>query len=164
MKKVLSIIFLAFFCMFNLSYAQSWTEETARQEALRDIKYNIDVSQYPPIDPDFAENQQAIKKGQEYVKDRFITVHTEPPMYVVSKINNKRIPQITMFYGMDGKLLVVRLFSSSDYPRASYIYRVGDTENGKYQPGQLNSFEFHISLTDSYAFGPDGSFRGHYKE
>jgi len=140
-----------------------WSEEPARQEAFRDIEYKIDVSQYPTIDPDFAENQEAIKKGQEFIKDRYITVNTEPPMYVVSKLDNKKDPQITMFYGMDGHLLVVRLFSSPDYPRASYMYCIGDTENGKYQPGELRSVEFHVSLADTYFFGPDGSFRGHQK-
>ncbi|MEI8349475.1 MAG: hypothetical protein WCI77_04935 [Candidatus Omnitrophota bacterium] len=164
MRKIIGIISIALLCVFHFGCAQDWNEEKAKQEALRGIKYSIDISQYPAVDPDFDENQQAIKKGQQSIKDRFVTIDTQLPVYVVSKMDNKKNQQITMFYGMDGRLLIVRLFSSPDYPRASYMYCVGDTENGKYQPGQLRSFEFHVSLGHTYFFGADGSFQGHQQD
>ena len=167
MKKTLFIICMTFLIMCNFACAPKWTEQDARQEAFRDVQYRIDASGYPLIDPDLQENQRALKEGQGRVGDRFISSNPEPPVgYVVSKLDERNRPRITMFYKKDGRLLSVRLFSKPDYPRVAYIYCAEDgyVEDGKeYKAGELMSVSFHISGREAFYFRPNGRCTGHVK-
>lgn len=163
MKRViLTIIFLG---MQHVACAASWTESAAGQEAFRDVQYNIDVSQYPASDPDFKENQQALKAGQEEVGNRFVTANAEPPIaYVVSGLDQKGRQLSTMFYGSDGRLLAVRIFSQVDYPKTAFIYCVDNCDEGEgktHKSGELMSVSFHPSEAEVFYFLPNGQCTGH---
>ena len=167
MKKVsyISIAILFSVCFFGCG--TRWSEQTARQEAFKNIQHRIDVSKYQVFDPNFEENQKAIQDGQKRVSDRYITKNSEPPIsYVVSKLDEKGRPTITMFYGNDGHLVTIRLFSSLDYPRVSYIYCVEDNlRNGDkiFRSGELMSVSFRPSEHEEYYFLPDKRFSGRVK-
>jgi len=167
MKRIGCILITAFLSLSHLSCGPVWTEETARKEAFRDVNYNIDITQYPASDPDFQENQNALKTGRGRVGNRFVSSNPEPPVgYVVSTLDKKGHPIITMFYRKDGSLLSVRLFSRPEYPRVAYIYSVEAAyqEMGKeFKPGELLSVSFHISGREAFYFNPDGQCTGHVK-
>lgn len=167
MKKTACIIILAFICIIHLACAQNWTEEAARQEAFRNVKYNIDVSQYPAFDPDFQENKKALEAGKESARidNRFISRNPEPPIgYLVSKIDQRYRPLVTMFYGNDGHLISVRLFSQPEYPRIAYIYCVDEEDcrydNKEYRSGDLMSISCRVSDNEEFYFLPDGKCTG----
>lgn len=148
--------------------ASKWTEETAREEAFRNAQGQINISDYPSQDPNFEENQRALQNNEKRVDDRFITANPEPPIgYVVSKIDAKGHALITYFYGADGRLITVRLFSAPDYPRSAYIYCIesecADAEK-KYKAGELLSVSFHVSDREVFYFGPDGHLNAHLKD
>ena len=166
MWKIICIAVVVFLCVPYLGYAQRWTEESARQEAFRDVKYHIDVSPYATVDPDFQENQQALKAGIEEVDGRFITKNDELSGYLVSKLDKRRRPLITMFYRDDGRLMYIRLFSGMEYPRVAYIYCVEDNcrDGDKiYQPGELRSISLRVSEREEFYFLPDGKFTGRFE-
>lgn len=81
---------------------------------------------------------------------------------MVSKIDDKGHPLITMAYSNAGELLSVRLFSSDSYPRKAYVYVVkGDN---KYKPGQLLFVSFHVSDHEMYNFNSEGKCTAHFKK
>ncbi|MBL7073300.1 MAG: hypothetical protein ISS33_05950 [Candidatus Omnitrophica bacterium] len=169
-KKEAYVVFvLCFLSISNFACAQKWTEETAREEAFRDIKYSIDLTQYPTLDPNFEENQKALREGgRQRIADRFITANPVPPIYyVVSKLGNKGDVQSTMFYGKDGRLLSVRLFSCPGYPRVAYFYCVDKEscrwKDEEYEPGELMSVSLHVSGSEAFYFRHDSRFSGHVK-
>src|SRR3989338_7678276 len=98
MKRTVFIGLAALVCIVSIGCAKTWTEESAREKAFQNVQYHIDVSKYPTQDPDFHENKRAIKAGQQRVGGRFVTENPEPPIgYVVSKMDEKGRPTITMF-------------------------------------------------------------------
>lgn len=153
-----------FCCIFFVGCGKQWTVETARREAFKNVQYKIDPSKYASQDPDFLENQEAIKRGQERVEDRYVTQNPEPPIgYVVSRLNKKGKPTITMFYAGDGRLMSMRLFSDLDYPRTAYIYCIEDhLTSGKrvYRSGELMSVSFRPSKHEEFYFTPEQEFSG----
>ncbi len=167
MKKKAFITIAILFSACHFCYGMNWTEETARQEAFKNIQYKIDVSKYPAFDPNFQEDQKAIQAGQKRVGNRFVTKNPEPPVsYVVSELSEKGRPITTMFYGGDGHLVTIRLFSSLDYPRVSYIYCVGDNVrdgNKIFRSGELMSVSFRPSENEEYYFLPNKHFSGRVK-
>lgn len=147
--------------------AAEWTEETARQEAFRDIKRTIEVWEYPAYDPQFTENMQAIQSGGGRFGDRFVTANPEPPVsYIVSKMGSGGAPSITMFYGTDGRLISVRLFSRQEYPRTAYAYCVADgLDNGGriYRSGELMGVAFHVAGNEMFYFDTEGKLTDHVR-
>jgi len=168
-KKEAFIVFVLFsLCMNNCACTTRWTEETARKEVFHNIKRNINITQYSAIDPNFEENQKALREGRTRVADRFITANSEPSIgYVVSKMDDGDNVRSTMFYGKDGRLLSVRLFSRQSYPRTAYIYCVDKEscrrKNEVYEPGDLMSVSLHISGREKFYFKQNGRFSGHIK-
>ena len=168
MRKIISVVIVLLLSVSGIACGSRWTEETARLEAFSNIRRNIDISQYQLSDPDYAENQNALTSGKQWVEDRFVSKNPEPPIgYVVSKINRDDFPVITMFYKADGSLISVRLFSKPKYPRTAYIYCV-DKEacrygNSEYESGELMSVSFHVSSEEMFYFNPEGESTGHVK-
>ena len=161
MEKIVCIIMTVLICVCPPASAERWTEESARQEAFRNIQLQTDVSQYAAVDPDFEENQKALKLGIEELGDRFITKNDEPPVsYVVSFDKDGK----TMFYGSDGHLLAVRTVSGFDYPRSKYIYCVAstcDNDGEEVKSGELMSVSIDVSDNEVFYFLPDGRCTGH---
>ena len=146
----------------NSANEQQWNEESARKEAFKDLKLTVDIEKYPSFDPDFIENQKALKENKQKVGDRYVTMEPSIGGYMVSKIDDKGYPLITMAYSNAGELLTVRLFSSNSYPKNAYVYVVkGDN---KYKPGQLLFVSFHVSNHEMYNFNPEGKCTAHFKK
>lgn len=169
MKKIYCFIFLQLCINFyQISYASAWTPEEAREKAFSSIQSRVDISGYPSKDPNFEENQQALKDNKEMVGDRFITANDDPLIaYVVSKLDKQGRPLVTMFYGKDGHLNGVRLFSNIDYPKSAYIYCMQDecnTGKNKYGVGDLMSVSFHPSEREVFYFSPDRQLDAHIKD
>lgn len=166
MKRFSVIISLIVLLYPVLSFGVStWTEETAREKAFENINYTIDVSQYSQVDPDYENNMQALKKGQGFVGNRFVSINPVPPVaYVVSLINDKGNQEKTMFYRDDGYLLSIRLFSAPDYPRTATFYCVDEQcreFNRFYYRGQLTGVSFHVSMGETFYFLASGECVGH---
>lgn len=139
-----------------------WNEESARKEVFKDLKLTTDIKAYPATDPDFIENQKALKNNRQRVADRFITMEPSINGYMVSKMDDKGHPSITMAYSNTGELLTVRLFSSNTYPRKACVYIVkGDNT---YKPGQLLFVSFHVSDHEMYDFNSEGKCTAHFKK
>ena len=167
-KRIVSIIIAALLCTSSFADAARWTEETARQEVFKDVKRNIDISKYPTNDPYYEEHQKALAEGTQDLGNRFISKNPEPPVgYVVSELDRKRTPRVTFFYGDDGHLVSLRLFSKNRYPRVAYIYCVNerDCQDGdlKYKTGEIMSVSLHLSAREAFYFRPDGTCTGHVK-
>jgi len=138
-----------------------WNEESARKEAFKDLQLTADIKIYPAFDPDFVENQKALKENRRRVGDRFITMEPSIKGYMLSRIDASGHPTITMAYSNTGELLTVRLFSSDTYPKKAYVYIVkGDNA---YKPGQLLFVSFHVSDHEMYNFNPEGKCTAHFK-
>jgi len=168
LNKIILALAIATIFVIHLACAARWTEETARQEAFKNIQRYIDVSKYPAFDPNVMENQKAIREGRQRVANRFVTPNPEPPAgYVVSELNAKGYPRITMFYGTDGHLMSIREFSRSELPRTAYIYCINEKDckfgNKEYKAGELISVSLHLSGREAFYFTPDGKLSGHLK-
>ena len=164
MKQLLLFFAISLFALTGCG--AKWTTERAKEEAFRNVRTKIDVSTYPAKDPDFEENQQALKENKNRVSDRFVTA--EPPIgYVVSKLNKEGHAKITFFYKQDGQLIALRLFSTADFPHSAYIYcAANECIEGdlKYQTGELMSVSFHPSDIEVFYFRPDGHLNAHIKD
>jgi hypothetical protein len=158
MKKTLTML-MVFLIICSFAFGQEWTVESARLEAFGDLKTSIDVAQFPSFDPDFTENQKALREGRERVKDRFVTNEPSIGAYIVSKLDDKSHPKITMMYNNEGQLLTIRLFSGSVYPRKAYTYVVKGDEQHK--PGKLLMVSFHVSSREMFNFTPQGECTAH---
>lgn len=166
MKRLMLIQSLVILLYPALLFGDSmWTEETARENAFRNISYTIDVSQYPRVDPDYEDNMQALINGRAMVSNRYVTLNPVPPIaYVVSIVNDKGNQEKTMFYRDDGHLLSIRLFSAPDYPRIATFYCVDEQckeGNKLYSRGQLSGVSFLVTRRESFLFNPSGECIAH---
>jgi len=168
-KKEAFIVFVLFsLCMNNCACTTGWTKETARKEAFHNIKRNINITQYSAIDPNFEENQKALREGRIRVADRLIIAYTEPSKgYAVSKMDDGDNICSSMFYEKDGRLLSVQLFSRQGYPRTACTYCVDKKsyrrKNEVYEPGELMRVSLHISDEEQFYFKQNGHFVAHIK-
>lgn len=81
----------------------------------------------------------------------------------MSKLDEERRPRITMFYGSDGHLITVRLFSQPEYPRIAYIYCVENnlpSGDKVFKSGELMSVSFRVSREKEFYFNADGKCTG----
>lgn len=147
---------------------QTWTEESAREKAFQNVKRQIDTSIYPSQDPDFEANQAALREGKGLVDDRFVSANPEPPIgYVVSHLDQNRQARFTHFYGKEGHLISVRLFSGPGFPRSAYIYCAEQEcrdADPHYVRGELMSVSFHVSPSEVFYFNPEGHLNAHLKD
>ena len=169
MKRVI-ILFLILFLVslptiakepFKLSVNETYTIDSLRKDAFKDIKKTIDVSMYEPIDPDLIENKNAIRQQKSVVKNRLITFGS------VKNYNIKLLEDFlldkTFTYSSSGKLLAVIVDfyskrvgindlisqSNSNYPITSYEYN--------YPKGTLDSVIIQITPNKEYIFNSDGT-------
>lgn len=154
----------AFVCL--LLAGCGWTTGKAREEAFRNVQRVIDVTPYPPRDPHFQENQQAIGNGVQKVGDRFVSKDPESPVYLVSEFNEAGLQSITMSYTDDGHLVGLRLFSHPNYPRTGYVYCAekecpGKKEGETFKKGELMFLSFFPSHGEVFNFSDDGILTFH---
>lgn len=166
------VILLAVVGLASRSDGQEWTEEAARKEVFRDIRWMIDPALYPAKDPDYEENQQAMRdRGSGKVRDRFVSANPPgaEPGYVVSKLQSDGLPDMSMQFAPDGRSVSARLFSVEDYPRAAYIYCLSSDcpvtgERRQARPGELVSLSFHPSATEVFYLDVQGRLTMHRKD
>ena len=167
MKKIIVITSIGLFFFF-FGCGKRWTVEGAKQEAFSRVPAQFDISKYPKQDPNFKENQEALKKGEQIVDNRFVTDSPGPPVgYIVSDMIGKGIADMTTFYYPDGRALSIRVFSGPKLPRAAYIYCLDICDSGKgeiYQTGELVSVAWHVSDREVFYFSPKGKLNGHLRD
>tara|TARA_B100000315_G_C14535099_1_gene568081 strand:+ start:939 stop:1466 length:528 start_codon:yes stop_codon:yes gene_type:complete len=151
----------------NYAYTQTWTEDSAREEAFRNIELTLDISQYAAIDPNLKSNRETIAKGRDRIDNRFLTADPPPSTgYTVSELDKNGLPKVSMRYDKDGNLLDIRLLSKPRFPRIAYFYNGAKSyfEKGKeIKPGELVAVNFEVSLNNRFLFFPDGKLAGHFK-
>ena len=93
--------------------------------------------------------------------NRFVTNEPSIRGYIVSELDDKFHPLISMAYSNSGEPLTVRLFSGTGYPRKAYVYVIKGDE--KYKPGQLLFVSFHVSGKEMFNFNSEGKCTAHVK-
>jgi hypothetical protein len=151
--------FLIFVLLHSFSYAQepfrasavkTWTVDTAREEAFREAKPWVDVSQYSPIDPNLIENRIVRQGGGGTVGNRIVTVFTLNSSYCVQLRGIYNL----FYYNAAGKLLKIEFFTSGDYPIKSYMHSALN--------GTLESVGIITDSRNSFAFSPSGELFSHW--
>lgn len=139
------------------SVLKVWTVEMARDAAFRQAKPMIDVSHYPSMDPDFFENQQAVKKGGGQSHGHTVTVFNQGH---------------SIYYGVDGKfyletgaLIAVQFTVGEGYPKKVYKHAASNVfETAGIQSGQLMTVGITIRPDESFLFDAKGTLLAHWKD
>jgi hypothetical protein len=139
------------------SVSKTWTVEMARDEAFRQAKPIIDVSQYSSLDPNFLENQQAVKKGGGQSHGRTVTVFHQGN---------------SIYYGVDGRfylengaLIAVQFTVGEGYPKKVYKHAASNIfETSGIQSGQLMTVGITIRPEESFLFDAKGRLLAHWKD
>ena len=147
-----------------------WTTEKAKEQAFQNVQTKIDVTKYPSQDPNFEENQAALKQDNKHVGGRFVTKATAGNYVVFEEIKEGEgsLPAQTMFYNKNGHLISIRLSPQKDYPRVAYIYCVqNECEHRKgggpaYQSGSLMSVSLHLENGEMFYFTDGGELIRHF--
>ena len=145
-----------------------WTVDMARQEAFKNLVPQIDVSQFPAIDPNLIENLQIRSKGGGILGDRVITVFNSG-IYSV----DEKCSLLSNYYYSNGKILKIGISSgiaystencSYSFPLKEYDYCMGlGCAEVALPQGSLMDISIRVSLHESFNFRPDGSLLTHWK-
>jgi len=151
MKKLL-LVFSLFFIFINPVNCQQvlkagiekeWTVDSAREEAFKNVVYQINIRDYSSIDPDLIENKEAIIKGLKNIKGKAITVFSNGGYGI-------KDGTIGYYYDDSGNLNGIELYDSENvYPGKSYKY--------SYPSGLLLHVAIKVKPRNSYDFKPDGT-------
>ncbi len=150
----------------NGSIEKDWSVDSARTEAFRQAKPWVDLSKYPPIDPNLIGNKILISKNQLDSNERHITLFSDGGYSV--RYDNA----ITKgyFYNDEGKLQEVdftfftkNIYTKDDmnkysddelYPAKSYKH--------EYPSGKIIGIGFYINGSETYIFRPSGELHVHW--
>ena len=132
----------------------TYTVETARNEAFDGIEYQISMEPYKKYfkDPNYGKNKKAMANGQEDLSDRWIGYFSNGTYNIVYK--NDRYTEYT--YDSTGKLELIYIRTSFNFPAKSYTYDLA---------GKLNGVSFYTRVNDKvhiFTYNADGSFDSHY--
>ena len=113
-----------------------YTVKQAREEAFS--KANL-------TDPNYKENQKAIKYNNVDLNDRHITLYANGDYTIIYKNNL----YYEYYYNSQGKLNLIGKRTGLVYPTQSYKYNVS---------GKLEEVNFYISQDICYIFSANGKF------
>jgi hypothetical protein len=139
-------------------HAKAKVVDEARVEAFANIRQRIDLSDVPKNDPQYLQNQAALRRKVDIVGDRMFT-RFQNGGYSVSKLCN----QYTYYYYPNGNLMLVEEESSPTYfnasckeqfPKKSFKY--------SYPSGRLTGVSIDPSNFESFVFAPDETLAFHY--
>lgn len=167
MKRAFTSVFLALLLSFQAGWSEQlqasvskrWTVDMARQEAFREAKPFVDVSQYPSIDPNLMENLAVRNKGGGEVGERIITVYSGGK-YSVTELGGKTAEG--RYYLNNGKLYAIEFFIVGPDIIKGYQHSTEDIP-GVCRRGQL----VRISLSNTegggaFVFKTDGTLSAHW--
>ena len=163
MKRFLLTLFLMILCLpveakkeksLVLTGGIEYTVETARKEAFDGIAYTIPLSMLAPHleDPNYDSNKKATANRQEDLSDRWIERYSNGGYSIVYKKDRYK----GYSYDLSGKLEVIRIRTSLNFPLKSYSYDLS---------GKLEGVSFYTRVdgkTHVFAYNPDGSFSHHW--
>lgn len=178
MKKF-KVLFLLVICLF-VQLASSaemlkgeiekvWTVDSAREEAFKDLKPEIDLSWAPPIDPNLIENKQAINNQQKKVDNRIITPFSDGG-YGVWILDDDNYDKV-YYYSQSGELITIDfcIFSSKIHDLESYesAQQNGETFPFKtykhaYPGGKIVNVAITVKNKDNFMFKPSGALQFHW--
>ena len=128
-----------------------YTVKQAREEAFANVEYTLPQSIIKAnlTDPNYKENQKAIKLGATELPDRSIGYFSDGGYAIIYK-NNK---YIVYYYKENGKLYSIEKRESLIAPTKSFDYNV---------EGKLESITLILSPVDMYIFNLKGELKGHW--
>lgn len=141
---------------------KTWTVDSAREEAFRDLKEWVDTDQFPKIDPNLIENRIGINQGKGRVKDRIITVFDTGDYCIYNLTDDKLGDAKFLYYSKDGSLFAVELQTGSKYPKKGYKYTTINEPALSRKKGQLVIVTLRVSDIDGYIFKPNGTLDSHW--
>ncbi len=140
-----------------------WTVDLAREEAFKDAKPWIDLSQYSPTDPEFKENKKLISKNILKDNGKIITAYSDG--WYSIKYNNSITE--SYYYDYEGNL---REIDFSIYPYN--IYTMDDMVKYPYESlfpikrykhiypgGEISRITIDVKYDKSYSFKPNGELK-----
>ena len=127
-----------------------YTVKQAREEAFSNVEYTLPQSPQSIIkanltDPNYKENQKAIKYNNVDLNDRHITLYANGDYTIIYKNNL----YYEYYYNSQGKLNLIGKRTGLVYPTQSYKYNVS---------GKLEEVNFYISQDICYIFSANGKF------
>jgi len=139
--------------------AKTWTVDMAREEAFKNARPWVDVSQFPGIDPNLIENKMAVERGGGKEGNRVITVFDSGTYSVQSANDALR----GYYYSASGELEFVEFLSVYDryniYPFKTYRYIASDADSSR---GLLVRIGIQVGPSDSFNFMPTGKLLSHW--
>lgn len=141
---------------YKTGAAKIWTVDSAREEAFREARPWLDVSQFPAIDPNLIENRMLRQKGGGRDGSRIITVFNNGDSYCVTDGDGP-----TFYYYASGILEFVQFSLGFDYPVKRYKYDAL-TVPGCCRKGQLTTVSIALGDRESFTFNPDGTLLNHW--
>lgn len=174
-KVLILILVIITFLFVPLSEAQNKVFKTSiskesfideiKEKAFEDIIYNKNVSMFKPADPDYKENQKAIKNGLYFIKNRYITYYSNS-FYTVNIFDNLTFNRY-FIYTSNGNLVSIcyqkfpkhikdvndyyrSIMDDSIYPLKVYKY--------SYPKGDLIDVSYDVTVKHQYVFKPNGEF------
>jgi hypothetical protein len=154
MKKFVLFIILFIFLIFpthaqTLQGGISYTVESAREEAFKNIEYTIPMESYKQYLKDSGYVPPKKAGGKPHIKKfgRFVTLFSDGT-YCVSKTN------FALHYTKNGLLEYIEIIEGNyNYPKLGKKYDVN---------GKLIIVFLMISPNESYSYNADKKYRGHW--
>lgn len=131
------------------SVSQTWSVDSAREEAFRGASPRMDLSRFPATDPYLRQHHVARLIRREHVGDRLLT-YFDNGSYGVSQAGSLQ----GVYYNASGRLFAVDFDLGKDYPIKSYKY--------SYPSGRLLSVSISVSAGEDFVFTPDGQLSAHW--
>lgn len=165
----LTLIFVPFIeaqdKVLKTGISTEWSIDEIRQKAIQNIEYVKDVSMFNPKDPNYKENQKALKAKVSFIKNRYIEYYSDKT-YSVEILNNQFLSKY-FIYDSNGNLVFIcyqkfpktikniddyikSIMDNTIYPKKVYKYN--------YPKGRLHSFSYDFNPTYQYIFKSNGEF------
>lgn len=150
---------------------KSWTVQSARQEAFRNIRVRRDFSAFPNYDPFHKENLSLIKKGITEYHNRSITVFHSDGVIINYGIHilSTHPSEINLldkcfYYSMDGSLKAIDInptLSPNNILNENFYYPF-KTYKYNYKNGRLICVALRVAPGESFVFDSGGVLIAHW--
>ena len=157
LKKIIPILIISMM-MFalpleakTLKGGVKYTVKQAREEAFSNVEYTLPQSIIKAnlTDPNYKENQKAIKLGATELKDRYIQHFSDGGYGIAYKTNLYNV----YYYKRDGLLDVIEIWESLTPPMKTMRYNIH---------GDLEEISLFITAENSYVFDINGNLKCHW--
>ena len=155
MKKLLCLLIFVFLVFpvnaVTLEGSVTYTVEQAREEAFRDVEWEIPKKMLLKHrkDPNYRVHVVAKKYSQNVLTDRYITFFSSGS-YAYSYFDS---PEYGYYFNERGNLTSIGKGYSEEYPHKTYKYDL---------KGKLITVTFNVSVEECFIFLPNGELIGHW--